>query len=690
MMKRGIIVPVERSGVTLETGPNAILLSDLMVQSGQLSNMAEFPVLQMLYRQGMGIPNHPGNCGVKPLLIGSAGQVSAQLDYIHRGNYGLVSEDEMRAAGADAGLARQLMREKLRFAFGAIHESRDLVDTLAVDTETVNIRGGATVRRDGLNHFEFTYGGEIVSVDLNLRPGELYPSPYPLGVNDTPREYFAVLHSGEGDGWDINRPSMSSIILFQGRPYLIDAGANIDYSLEALGIGVNEIEGIFHTHCHDDHFAGLVNLIRADHKVKYFATPLVRASVQKKISALLGIAEDAFADYFDVHDLTLGEWNDLGGLEARPILSPHPVETSIFEFRALGPDGYRTYAHFADIAGFSVLDGMVTDDDAAPGIGADRARAVKNAYLAPATVKKLDVGGGMIHGDAEDFRDDASGKILLAHTAHPFTDRQKEIGSGAPYGTMDILIPSHQEYTRRNAFVLLHDYFQDVANERLQVLLNNEIVTFNPETIILREGHAAQDVYLVLSGALDVISTATGVSSRVSTGSLVGEQSALHGLPSMATYRARSFVSALRLPTAQYLEFVTRNDQYAEISRLDEYKEFLQRIWLFNEALSDTVQNRIARDLEIRAFAPDEHVPVADGTSLWLVRDGRVEWEWGREFGPGEFFGEGRALFAEETDDGYTATEHSHLYRVPFKTLEDIPIIRWKLFESHQRHKLLM
>ena len=42
----------------------------------------------------------------------------------------------------------------------------------------------------------------------------------------------------------------------------MDAGPNIDYALMALGIGVNEIDGIFHTHCHDDHPAGLTTLIR--------------------------------------------------------------------------------------------------------------------------------------------------------------------------------------------------------------------------------------------------------------------------------------------------------------------------------------------------------------------------------------------------------------------------------------------
>jgi len=92
LMKRGLIVARAKNGVPYETGPNAILLSDVSVQNGFFSNLSEFPVLQMYYRQGMMLPGHPNNTGLKPLLIGSEEQVKAQMQYIYRGNYGLISE----------------------------------------------------------------------------------------------------------------------------------------------------------------------------------------------------------------------------------------------------------------------------------------------------------------------------------------------------------------------------------------------------------------------------------------------------------------------------------------------------------------------------------------------------------------------------------------------------------------------
>jgi hemerythrin len=201
--------------------------------------------------------------------------------------------------------------------------------------------------------FEIRHGEDCVEIDLNLRPHETYPCPYPLSHVDIDRHYFAVVHAGDGDGWDYNRPAMGSVLIHQGRVYLIDAGPNIHYSLDALGIGKKEVAGVFHTHCHDDHFAGLTTLLQCDQPLQYFATPLVRASVTRKFCALLSIPESEFSKLFRhlrprrrASGTTSWDW------KSGPRVSPHPVETTVFNFRVLWEGGYRTYTHLADIASF--------------------------------------------------------------------------------------------------------------------------------------------------------------------------------------------------------------------------------------------------------------------------------------------------------------------------------------------------
>jgi hemerythrin len=431
LMRRGLVVETEVAGTQSETGPNAILLADVMLQGGAFANLAEFPVLQMLYRQGMILPGHPNNTGQKPLLMGLPKQIEAQLNYIHRGNYGLVSKEELVASGLSEEAAIEMMRIKLHFAFGKIRSANELLDSLPVGPEQTEIRDKVFIRRLGLNRYRFDYEDAFVDVDMNLSRGETYVSPYPLGMHRINRNYFSIIHTGEGDGWDIDRPRMGSILSFQGRLYLIDAGPNLEAILNALSLSVNEIDGIFHTHCHDDHFAGLTTLMQSDHKLKYFAAPMVRAAVTKKFSALLGTDEQEFETYFNIVDLEQGRWNDLDGLEVKPIMSPHPMETTIFQFRALGEDGYRYYSHLADIASNDVLDAMVANPLPGAGISAELRNEVKDHYGEFAHLKKIDIGGGLIHGFAGDFSDDPSNKLVLAHVARPLTEDERQIGSGA-------------------------------------------------------------------------------------------------------------------------------------------------------------------------------------------------------------------------------------------------------------------
>lgn len=689
LMKRGLIVPTEEKGVSFETGPNAILLSDIMLQNGDFANMGEFPVLQMLYRQGMILPGHPGNTGVKPLLMGLREQVNAQMRYIYRGNYGLTSEKELIEAGVAADEAAEMMAMKLKFAFGRIRDTQDFIDPLYIDAGRVEVRNGVAIRRLRLNVFEFDYHGETIAVDLNLPPRVAYEVPYLLGFRNFKREYFAVIHAGEGDGWDINRPSMSSILMYHGRIYLIDAGPNITNTLIALGIGINEIEGIFHTHSHDDHFAGLTTLLRADRRIKYFATPLVRTSVVRKLSALLSMEEDRFADFFELHDLAFDTWNDIDGLEVKPIFSPHPVETSVFVFRTLVEDGYRSYAHFADIVAFDVLAGMVRADDSEAGISQAFHDRVIRDYLTPADIKKLDIGGGLIHGKAEDFRDDPSAKIVLAHTAQKLTDREKEIGSGAPFGTVDRLIPSFQEFEFRLAFGFLRAYFPDAPVHQIHILLNNETIDFNPETIILKEGTTCDVLFLVLTGIVEAIRSDLGIHNSLYAGTLVGEMSGLTRTPASHTYRAASFVKVLRIPTKLFAKIVAMNDLAGEIERLGEFRDLLSKSWLFGEVISHTTQNRIAKAASVDAY-PEGHVfDMTGNTTVNLIKSGRLERFIDDEvfeiLDVGDFFGEETAVFKTPGVFSIRAIEPVEICRIPGEVLGDIPIARWKLLETYDK-----
>ncbi len=689
LIKRGLIVQQEVDGVGCETGPNAILLSDRSLQNEEFANLAEFPVLQMLYKQGMIVPGHPNNTGHKPVLIGSAEQVESQMRYIYRGNYGLVSREEICQAGVPAEQAAGMMRLKLAFAFGRIRPTRDFLDTRIVGEEAVEIAEEVSLRRLRPNLFEFRHRGDTVMVDLDLNPGETYDCAYPLGYHQFEPAYFGVIQSGEGDGWDVDRPCMSSIITYQGSVYLIDAGPHLARTMAALGIGIDQVDGIFQTHAHDDHFAGLTTLMGAGRRIRFFATPLVRASVAKKLAALLGMEEESFADYFEVRDLVVDAWNDVEGLEVMPVYSPHPVETNIFVFRALWGDGYRSYAHFADIVSLDVLEGMVTEEPQANGLSRPDFERIKQAYLAPVDLKKIDVGGGMIHGNAADFRGDASKRILLAHRAGRLTPEEKEIGSSAAFGTVDVLIAGQSEGMRRHAFTYLAERLPGVPLHDLRVLVNHPMTQINPGAIILKEDETPQAVLLLLSGQVEKMRTRDNLHARLSAGSMIGTSTMLDNLPSQYTYRAASFVRVMRIPIGLYAEVVRRNGMLDRMRRTADLRAFLEATNLFSEGLPVVVLGRIADAASERIFRAGEIVTGKDLLALSLLRSGKIERLVGGKvqdvLQERDFFGEEGAIFKVPYMFHLRALQETAVIQIPGEMLTDVPVLRWKLFESYQR-----
>ena len=90
------------------------------------------------------------------------------------------------------------------------------------------------------------------------------------------------------------------------------------------------------------------------------------------------------------------------------------------------------------------LAAMITDDADAPGISAKYFEHIKHNYLLPADVKKIDIGGGPIHGDAEDFRHDSSSRLLLTHTTRDLTDKERV----ALRGKLDELLKPEEDSVR--------------------------------------------------------------------------------------------------------------------------------------------------------------------------------------------------------------------------------------------------
>lgn len=689
LKKRGLVESVTKDGVTYETGPNAILLSDVLIQNGSFSNLTEFPVMQMLYLQGMILPNHPNNSGVLPMLIGTEEQVTSQLKYIYRGNYGLVSEEEMIEAGADEQLAKDLMKIKLYFSFGNITPPEALLNKRIIGNDVKELRNGVLIRRTGFNEYYLEFEGESIEIDLNLKSEEEYEAPYKLSYHLLPREYFAVVHSGEGNGWDINRPCMSSIVMFQGKIYLVDAGPNIMTSLNYLGISVNEVEGIFHTHAHDDHFAGLTTLARSDHRFKYYSTSVVRTAVSKKLCALMNISDGSFETYFDIYDLEMDEWNDIEGLEVRPSYSPHPVETNIFFFRARWEDKYKVYAHLADTVSFDVWDQIANGETEKGRLSKEWNKKVKDLYLTPVDLKKIDVGGGLIHGVAEDYSSDTSKKIVLAHTEGYLSLKQREIGSSAAFGMVDVLIPTSQNYLIEAARNYFSFYFPDVPLHEINYLLNQPIKQINAGSMLFKKDEPVNKVFLLLTGSVGFADSRVEGIQTFSAGSLIGFYNGYYGQEASETYWAASNINVLEIPVPAYREFVNRHGLYDALHRMESHILFLKNTWLFGEIVSFPIMMKTTKLMQETIVEEGKSIPLQRQPTLYLMKSGKVDLLANNKSVASleycDFFGGDSALLGKQNTLEAKVTSISSFYTLPVKAVQEIPIVYWKLLETHEK-----
>ena len=417
-------------------GPCGVLLNDEIETDGRINNFMEFPILHMFYVQGFfGSANAHG---FKPKAIGRKNVLESQLDYLQYGNYGVNDLDFLVDAGVDADFAGQLIKQKRFFAYGNIPDVRDLVDAYFFDDGKIEIFKGIFIERIRPNVFRFTDGEEEAWVDLDEDGKERFDLPVQFEERELPSARFAVVDTGCGDGWDGYRTSFGAMLAASGKYFLVDAGNGIRSHVANLGVNRDNLEGIFISHVHDDHFIGLVDFVDDEKKFKVYSTLLVRESIRRKFNALTGQDFDSRFEWIEVR---YDEWSDLGLFEVMGLHTAHPIENALFAFRCRDAKGTpKTFAYFGDLASFRILDRMKENQGGQAVDPAFIDKIIENYFL-KADLKKVDVGGGAIHGYFKDFEKDAGGEVIFGHTSCPLGKEMLNLGRAAGFGETRVLIP---------------------------------------------------------------------------------------------------------------------------------------------------------------------------------------------------------------------------------------------------------
>ena len=680
LMKLGFIKEVEKNGVNYHTGPNAILLSDAQVQNGYFWNLAEFPLLHMMYRQGMALPGHPGFKKKKPLLIGIPEIISGISNYVRRGLYGLFSKDEMRKCGVPDNDIENLWNLKQCFAGGKIKRIEELIDIALLNQTGGRITKNLSIERFELNRYRLITSNDTVEIDMNLpEQKKLHPS-YGLKHSTIDPMGFSVVHIGEGNGWDPGRPCLGSLITYKGRKYLIDTGPHVLFSITHLGMSINEIDAVFLSHIHDDHFSGISEFLNRDKPITIYAVKPVIETLKFKFKSLVNSDENILSHMADIRSLPLDTWTNINGMEIMPMWSAHPVETSLFYVRSKEGNNYRMYGHIADILSQEIMN-MHTRNGK---INESFSKKIITSYSWKCDVKKIDAGRGFIHGYAEDFVNDASKTIVLAHTEKQASEEDKKYGVEVDFGDLEVLIPaqmSYEEYFFNNE---LEQHFPFLFSNELERMKACQVETFEAEVNLSEVENLSKNFFLIISGSVQRCPENALTSLEFTSGGVIGEEENLFNNENIARYVSLSSIRCLRIPADLYIELLNSAGCFKKRKDYLEIRRFLH-YWSFpGQKIASPQLDRLAEKIEYRYFSQNNSIRTGYNSDdvIYLLHHGSVvNTKTGHYLLPGEWLNTNRVLSPAkgQTSSEWNVSPSSQIIMIPGPLVRSIPSLNWAL-----------
>ncbi len=177
-------------------------------------------------------------------------------------------------------------------------------------------------------------------------------------------------------------------------------------------------------------------------------------------------------------------------------------------------------------------------------------------------MKKIDAGGGLIHGNAADFAHDSSVRLLLSHGASPSLRIAGRATQTASFGDVDVLIPGTVQVAAKaaRAASLSGDGAAMEALERCPLFASIHAATVRQaiaaamEKRVLTRGSTAlqtgaPELILLASGEVDIVMGAHLIET-IGPGGFWGEERVAGEAPSLCAARAAVDSTCFAIPAA--------------------------------------------------------------------------------------------------------------------------------------------
>ncbi|MBI3243832.1 MAG: cyclic nucleotide-binding domain-containing protein [Chloroflexi bacterium] len=560
----------------------------------------------------------------------------------------------------------------------------DLAEITSLEADGGDLGEGVSVRLVN-DRFVFAENGEDVAILSTAIQGS--PAPLVLAPpRPLLRQEITLQFIGGSDGFDPTGITTCFLAYLgsavQTQATLFDAAAYLRLRLGNLGVSPSQLSEVVLSHLHEDHLAGLPELIlMGDHRLRLLTSDIVYRGLLRVLSAMLAVPESEAANLFDYYPLNPGHPLVLDGRRFEAIYAVHSIPTIAVRANALCYSGDMRY----DEDWFNELEQQ--------GVLSPERHAELVHFADGAEVLVQDVGGGSIHTTLTPaLLKSLTAKgphLVLAHIAGdkqslPTTDpalaAKVEFARSGTVTAFGETVSHHAlQYAERVETISACPLFSRLSvGQRIILAEQTSLAEWADGQIIMRDGDASDGkTYIIHSGLVEV--WVQGKQVRViGRGNSIGERGALQGDPRSGMLVARGKVQLLSLtgsvfkPIAESLGLV---DAFNRADWLWTRPVFSQLPWA---TLLD-----LALDFQPRKLQAGDHLFEfgEPGYECYLLVSGAISVlnQQGEQLGeikmPGEFFGARAALFGQPRNASAQAIQPTEIWALPAPALQRLQMV---------------
>ena len=341
--------------------------------------------------------------------------------------------------------------------------------TFDIGSEVELLDGEIRARREGDGFEVFDRIGQSVSITFDF-PDQVIPFstlPRPLAP-ETPMA-LGVKPLGARSGFDLSGPCTGFLVWVNGRIVLYDGPVATRFLLTQLGLGLEDIDMIILSHCHEDHMGAFVELITTGRKPKFMtAEPIYRATLDK-LASFFGQTTEEVAELLDYYPAKMGEPFESLGATFELFYTVHSIPTVGLKVEVRDEFGET---HGVVISGDTLHhEGLqkLHEEELLP---TEHMKRMK--HLVPTTRQQryvyfCDVGESIIHGHPKDWADHDN-RVVYYHCPDNEYTRSFSRELAIPGKTLNILSPRrlHPMIPLRIQSVLSH---LGLHNESLHIAM---------------------------------------------------------------------------------------------------------------------------------------------------------------------------------------------------------------------------